>query len=511
MKKILFIQNLVDGYVIRTESLEGRDYWVVPLVMMVEGVHSGSQGAILYTAEELGITQQAWNGSPVVILHPDDNGHAISANDPDLVKDIVGRIFNTVMDGLKLRAEAWLDIEHLQEVSPETAQQIQEQNALDVSIGVFMEEEIIEGEFNNQEYTAIAHHMQADHLALLPNEVGACSFDDGCGVRTNKHKKGGNEMKDLTKPSIEQMLVLGHVINSLTLNETGFREIMSNVQQKLDQLDNNIRMHFLEELFEDHFVYRVHNRETGESQFFKRDYEVQQDGSVEFEGDPVEVRKEVSFEALKLKRTKFNNKNKKRMKRNNKPCKVDELIANKATQFTEDYREWLDALEEDQLDSLVPVEIEPETVAVSSKSEDEPDKGKTEDKEELAASSKKDIKKSQEEFATNVKEVLKKDPEAFINDYMPGEIKNSIKSGLAMYKEKREGLIEGIVANSTFKEANLLKWDDDDLQNLYDSVMPEADFSVLGTSRTIVKNEEYAEEAESMLVLNVSPKKKEDK
>lgn len=503
MKKIFLIKNSVEEYNIRTETIDGRDHWIVPIIMMVEGVHNGSDGPVLYTADELGTTPSAWDGSPVVINHPvDRNGTNLSANTPELVKEIVGRIHNTRMDGLQLRAEAWLDILTLQETSPTAFQHIEEHNALDVSIGAFMSEEIVEGEFNNEQYRAIAHHLRPDHLALLPNGEGACSWDDGCGVRINKNKEGGINVEDLKKLSIDEMLNLGYVTNGLTDNETGFREIMTNVQQKLDQLDNSSMVHFLEELFDDHFIYRVHSRESGDTTFFKRDFTVNEDGSVDFEGDPVEVRKEVSFETVNNNSSNNNVKSKsKGMKRNNKPCKVDGLIANKATQFTEDDRKWLDTLEDDQLERLTPVDIEPEVTA-SSSSDDKSKEDKSEDKKnEPAVNSDKDDKKSQEEFATNVKAVLSEDPEAFIETYMPDDVKRSIKSGLSMYKEKRENLVKGIVANSSFEEANLLKWDDDNLQKLYDSVVPEADFSVMGSSNSSSKTlgEDDAEEMEAMI------------
>ena len=51
-----------NNYSLRTEVYEGKEHLVVPVVMMVEGVHNGSHGPILHTIEELGKFPGAWNG-----------------------------------------------------------------------------------------------------------------------------------------------------------------------------------------------------------------------------------------------------------------------------------------------------------------------------------------------------------------------------------------------------------------------------------------------------------------
>ena len=51
---------------IRNERLHGRDYTVVPMVMITEGVHKGSNGALYYPGEELGKTPCVWNMKPEI-------------------------------------------------------------------------------------------------------------------------------------------------------------------------------------------------------------------------------------------------------------------------------------------------------------------------------------------------------------------------------------------------------------------------------------------------------------
>jgi hypothetical protein len=495
MKLTLQNQQIAPGSAIRTVTHQGTPHWVIPVIMMVEGVHSGSGGALLYTSEELGKFTTAWDGTPVTIDHPVDNeGEAASANSPELDSQIVGRLYNTHMDGDKLKSEAWIDIQRLQEVSLETYTMLKENNALDVSVGVFAEEINISGEFNNEEYRAIAQHLRPDHLALLPNAVGACSWDDGCGVRTNEKNKHEDVKKiDLKQLSRQDLLKEGFGTHFIS-NETGFREIMHNVQQKLDQLDNDIRIHFLEDLFDDNFVYRVHNRETGETSFFQRNYSVQEDGSVDFTTDPIQVRKDVSFVELEesskpRQRTKFNNKTDKDMKTNASPCKVDALIENKATAYTEKDKEWLSTFSDDQLDKMIPVKEE------IVENNDPPKTEKKEEKAEPAVINKAEIKE-------NVKAVFDdmESPEDFI-DLLPEGMQGQMRSGLKMHQEKRAQLVKGIVDNSNFEETNLTKWSDEDLQKLHDSVIPVVnDYSALGGGgNSPTNNADDVEEVASML------------
>src|SRR5690606_27628062 len=75
---------------------------------------------------------------------------------------------------------------------------------------------------------------------------------------------------------------------------------------------------------------------------FQRSYKFAEDGSVTLGEDEIEVRPETDFVPLKA------------LKENNmaKTDKVKALIANTATKFTEADQEWLEGLEEEQLDRL---------------------------------------------------------------------------------------------------------------------------------------------------------------
>ena len=171
-------------YEAKTRKYRGKNHLVIPVIMMVEGVHHGSHGPLYHSIQDLGKFPESWNGIPVVIDHPVIEGVNVSANSPDI--EDVGKVFNTyVKDNKKLAAEVWLDEEKLQAFSKEVLAQIKQGIPLEVSLGMFTEEELVTGEWNGEHYEAIAKNHRPDHLALLPGSVGACSLADGCGLGVN--------------------------------------------------------------------------------------------------------------------------------------------------------------------------------------------------------------------------------------------------------------------------------------------------------------------------------------
>lgn len=471
--KLLQVHVEATDYNIRIEEVRGTTYWVVPVVMMVEGVHHGSRGPLLYTEEELAASVSAWNGMPVTIGHPqDEEGSYISANLPGVLDGIVGRIYNTRMQGSKLTAEAWIDVNSLTELSSDAFEYIKEKKALDVSVGCFSEEVRERGEFNGEEYRGEATNIRPDHLALLPGEVGACSWDDGCGIRTNsKNKMKTNKAKGDKTDKTSWIASLIEARQELISNDASFGDLMRSAQEILNSMDNDQRVYYLEEVYDDYIVYCSVNRQSGERSLYKQGYSVSQDNKVALQGDPAKVRREVSY--ISMTRTNFNNKQKPKMKTNSKcTCTVDSLIQNEATHFTEDDREWLSELPQEQLNKLAPkVQKAAEPVSNKGKEEATP-------KEEKSLVSKNEdgsISINGKSIDQHIKEAFAKesDPMKFIDNVMPDGLKDQMKSGLKMYQNRRAAMVKDIAANSKFKEEQLKSWSDEDLQALHESVVPE--------------------------------------
>jgi len=164
---------------LRREMLEGEEYLVAPVILITVGVHNG----IYYTADALSRFAEAWNGVPVPVYHPTINGIPVSANLPSIIEQRnVGRIFNARFDNGKLKAEAWINIRKAGQVDDRIVPMIEAEQRMEVSTGMFQEEEMINGVWETEEYFAIAHNIRPDHLALLPDKQGACSWEDGGGL-----------------------------------------------------------------------------------------------------------------------------------------------------------------------------------------------------------------------------------------------------------------------------------------------------------------------------------------
>jgi len=366
----------VDGYTVKEKTLLGKKNLVVPVVMMVEGVHHGSHGPLLHLIAELGKFAGAWNGIPIVIDHPEEGGESVSANSPEILEErTVGKVFHSNVKGKKLRAEAWLEEDRLRQVSSDILAAVKASEPVEVSVGVFSDEEEEEGEFNGEQYSAIARNHRPDHLALLPGGTGACSIEDGCGIRanSNNNKKGeDNEMirTDKFPKTFQSLKEQGYSLLVPTDNTSeGLTERLEAVRRKIDSLDSNDTYHFLHEVYDEYVVYESRLR-VGESKIYKQDYSFNS-GVVELTGDPVEVHKKVEYvvnnSINKFVRTKpIKNKEDNQMSEK-KDCpnclkKIDALIANEQSKFVEADRELLLTFDEATLDKLAPTEVEVEKI-----------------------------------------------------------------------------------------------------------------------------------------------------
>lgn len=494
---------------------QGEAYVIVPVVMMVEGVHSGSRGPLFHSAEVISRDVHLWNDIPVMVHHPqDEEGRFISAAQASQKDKAVGMLRNPRWEDGKLKANAWLNVQKLIAASPEAIAHIRSGRPLEVSIGVFSQEIEATGEWNGEVYSGITLSYHPDHLALLPGEQGACSWADGCGVRVNqcltnneetmgeKEKKVAEENPTAASEKIstnvegggllDQMLDLNrtHFYRvELIANETGYAEVMDKLRQKVDGMDNDQRVYFLVEVFEDSFIYRSTPREArGQPErMYKQEYSIGENQQIEFVGEPVEVRREVEYvtmEATTMRRTKGKpaeiSINQEKEGGNTmsdvsekSPCltaKVEALIANEATRFTGDDKEWLLAQSEDTLNKLEPKE--PDT------------------KEE-----------SQEEPQINRDQALEVLNLHTLEDFtalMPEAMRKQVESGLKLREDTRADAIKEILANTgdVWNEDELKEFSCEKLAKIRKSTKPVVDYSgaVAGDGDVSANSEQAGEE-----------------
>lgn len=484
-----------DQFEVRTTMHQGRKHIIVPVVMMVEGVHNGSHGPLYHSAQELGRFPESWNGIPVTIDHPEVNGSNVSANQPEIIDSrTVGRVYNTHMDGGRLRAEAWIDEAKIGQLSPQALAHIRDGKPLEVSVGVFSDEEPAEGTWNNEDYVAIARNHRPDHLALLPGGVGACSWNDGCGVRANKKaaddeeddakkkdeedddeeeemmdmssanssdNKEGGETTDLVK-IFKELGAEGYSAVQVNV-QTGYRELMGKIQSQLDTMDNDSKVHFLHEVYDGSVVYEVMGRDRSvPSAFYRQSYEVNDKGVVALTGNAIPVVRQISFVNANNEAQSNNEEGITTMAENatKKPCcpgKVELLIQSKHSPYQEVDREWLLSLEEAQINRMV--EVDAALVTMAKKVEELPQLNK-------------------EQAVKELKEILS-NPDQFITLLAP-ELQEQMRSGMQLHREKRQKLIQALVqANSKkFSEEKLKDRTMEALEELVSLIPEKSDYSV---------------------------------
>lgn len=193
------IANISFGRGVRTATLQGREYLVAPVSMIVEGVLAGSQGPVLYESSEIVKSVPAWNHKPITIGHPETNGTKVSGCTTDALESVgLGIILNARWKAQtkKLVAEAWFDKSRLAVVpgGDRVEAALISNTKLEVSTGLFVDRVPVQnGQYNGKSYDAKAINYAPDHLAILLDEPGACSIADGAGLLVNEGK-----MKDGT-------------------------------------------------------------------------------------------------------------------------------------------------------------------------------------------------------------------------------------------------------------------------------------------------------------------------
>lgn len=303
----------------RVERLEGRRHIVAPVALLPkEGVLNGSEGAFFYPEDENRKRLRAWNGRPVVVYHPVLAGNAISACDPLVFNTRrCGTLFNAKMDD-KVRAEAWFDEEKTEQIDKRVYEALQEEQMLECSSGLFAVPDKTPGVFNNVKYDAIARDQEPDHLAVLPDQIGAYSIEQGGGIlQTNQRR-----------------LAVSH----LACNAMSFTQIQDNLLLAIREKVAKPGVEwwgYIVEVWNKFFIYCT------SGQLFKQSYKVQSDDTISLVGEPQEVVRYSEYRTPDG--TPVVNVQSPPSKENEMPRKeqVDELIANKNSGWAEEDRDEL--------------------------------------------------------------------------------------------------------------------------------------------------------------------------
>lgn len=444
---ISFSVNL-SSYSVQIKKFDGKDHIVVPVVMLAEGVHNGSDGLVYYSAEEIAKFPNAWNGVPVPLYHPLENGFPISCNSPEVLESYsMGRVFaaQVLENGKKLKAELWLDVAKVQALDPALLAKINSKQPIEVSTGLFFDVDMTEGEWNGEKYSAIAKNFRPDHLAILPSGTGACSVADGCGIRANSE-------------AVYQKLWQRLVSN---VKDASFQEVMEMIRQQvllpMDKRSSPVSPGFkdtwLKVAWPTYFIYEV--EESGQPEkLYQQSYSLSKDKKeIILDGPPIEVIETRSYKTVQ---------NKSGGKKVDRKQKIEYLTANG---YSLDEQAW-EAIPDGVLESMV-------------------------SQVEKVLSTNALLTSTQAEVETLKANAAKKpgSPEEFIAQ-APADIQATLNRAMARDRQMKKDLVEKLTKNqSIFSLSELEAKPLEELEKLSALASPK-DFSLKGGQTVPVTNAE---------------------
>lgn len=188
---------------------QGQDHAQLHITLTQEGVHNDA----FKTAEAIkdAYNRGVFEGIPITVNHPSEPVRG--RNRPKLA---IGHTENTVFneDDASVEADAILQLDdpRVQGFLDEA-----ENDTIPVSIGFWATVEQDSGSFQGESYTEVEKQINdTDHVAILTDDEGACSTDDGCGLTANKLGQNSSTGDSSVKSQVRQGLNL--IENALTGN-----------------------------------------------------------------------------------------------------------------------------------------------------------------------------------------------------------------------------------------------------------------------------------------------------
>ncbi|EMT0530485.1 hypothetical protein [Enterobacter kobei] len=289
---------------ISTTTINGQEHYVirgaVPIVDDI--VMNGG----LYPAEEINNSYQTMERKLMPIGHPMVNGKYVSANDPQAVNDYYAGAWaqNVSKANDKVVMDVYVN-KVVADTKPDGKRLIQRlddmisgNNAdpIHVSTGLLLNKEQKAGESKHKKYSWVAHNMQFDHIAILLDEPGAGTPEEGVGmfvnadgqeadVETTSLIDAANSMKDGWWNKVKFFIS--------NASEMSFDDIYQALRMSIKHDDKKWR--YVVSVWPDHFVYEEDGENT-KPKLFDQKYLIS-DKVVTLVGDPVEVvRKPTEYE-----------------------------------------------------------------------------------------------------------------------------------------------------------------------------------------------------------------------
>ncbi len=286
---------------ISTTTINGQEHYVirgaVPIVDDI--VMNGG----LYPAEEINNSYQTMEGKLMPLPHPMVDGKYVSANDPRAINTYhVGAwAQNVSKSGDQVVMDVYIN-KAVAETKPDGKRLI---NRLDemiagtntdpihLSTGLLTNKEKKSGESKGKKHSWIARNMQFDHIAILLDEPGAGTPEEGVGMFVNADGQEG-EVENASLIDAANSLkdgLLNKVKFFFTHNsDASFDEIYQMLREAIRAPSGSDVYRYVVTVWPDKFIYEEGNK------LFQQKYLID-DSGVTLVGEPVEVvRKPTEYE-----------------------------------------------------------------------------------------------------------------------------------------------------------------------------------------------------------------------
>lgn len=228
---------------ITKETINNKEHYVIRDVVPVVDDVVMNNG--LYPKDEIDKSYKSINGNLMPIGHPKVNGQFVSASNAKAINDYYGGAWaeNVHKDQDKVLLDCYVDIEFAR--NHEKGKQLLERldamfngedvNPIHVSTGLILNKVYKTGKSKGKPYDWVATNMQFDHVAILLNEQGAATPNEGVGMFVNSEGEYQIEFASLNESSTQS---IQNVISSAVHN--ALQKLKFNKQEEPDPMKEKI-------------------------------------------------------------------------------------------------------------------------------------------------------------------------------------------------------------------------------------------------------------------------------
>lgn len=289
---------------ISTTTINGQEHYVIRGVVPI--VDDIVMNGGLYPAEEINKSFKTMERKLMPIGHPMVNGKYVPSTDPEALNTYYAGAWaqNVSKANDKVVMDVYVN-KAMADTKPDGKRLIQRLDdmmsgenidPIHVSTGLLLNKEQRAGESKGKKHSWVAHNLDFEHTAILLDEPGAGTPDEGVGMFVNADGQeadvestslidAANSMKDGWWNKVKFFMS-----NS---SEMSFDDIYQALRMSIKQADKKWR--YVVSVWPDHFVYEE-DGDNAKPKLFDQKYLIS-DKVVTLVGDPVEVvRKPTEYE-----------------------------------------------------------------------------------------------------------------------------------------------------------------------------------------------------------------------